>query len=184
MTATLNGKPHRKQLGDQLDRLDGMIDLLAEALPQAVADACREGSKAAMKEALLELLTNPEVRALLPALAPPPAAAATLPPAEGTPGVWATVKAKLAEAKAAVAARARAAVAATAAAARVLDRVVPVRRIALVAGGVGVAVGLLALVCPPLLAAAVTAVGGACAAAAAQVTGGLRRAGVLAPATE
>ena len=37
-TAT-NGKPTRNQLADQLDRLDGIIDTLAEGLNQAVADA-------------------------------------------------------------------------------------------------------------------------------------------------
>ncbi len=49
MTATLNGRPPRKQLGDQLDRLDSILDVLADALPQAVADACKEGAKQAMK---------------------------------------------------------------------------------------------------------------------------------------
>ncbi len=29
MTATLNGRPPRKQLGDQLDRLDSILDVLA-----------------------------------------------------------------------------------------------------------------------------------------------------------
>ncbi|MFO0825298.1 MAG: hypothetical protein U0792_19615 [Gemmataceae bacterium] len=54
-TTTLNGtalngntpvhaKPtQRKQLADQLDRLDEIIDGLAEGLPGAVTDAVREG---------------------------------------------------------------------------------------------------------------------------------------------
>ena len=29
MTATLNDKPARKQLSDQLDRMDGILDVLA-----------------------------------------------------------------------------------------------------------------------------------------------------------
>ena len=33
-----NGKPGRKQLSDQLDRLDGIIDCLAGGLSEAVAD--------------------------------------------------------------------------------------------------------------------------------------------------
>jgi len=45
MTATMNGRPQRKQLSDQLDRLDTMIDCLSDALPQAVADATREGTR-------------------------------------------------------------------------------------------------------------------------------------------
>lgn len=55
MTATAamtNGKPARKQLADQLDRLDSLIDCLAEGLNQAVADACRDGARAAVREGL------------------------------------------------------------------------------------------------------------------------------------
>ncbi len=59
MTATLNGKPQRKQLADQLDRLDGIIDALADALPEAVRDAVRDGTEAALKQVLLELLSDP-----------------------------------------------------------------------------------------------------------------------------
>jgi hypothetical protein len=62
--------------------------------------------------------------------------------------------------------------------------VLPLRRIALVAGAIGLTVGVVSLVCPPLVAAAVTAVGGAVASASAQVSGMLRRHGVLAPAAE
>ena len=39
-TATKNGAP-RKQLSDQIDRLDGVIDALDEGLKGAVADAVR-----------------------------------------------------------------------------------------------------------------------------------------------
>ncbi|MCE9561844.1 MAG: hypothetical protein K8U57_07300 [Planctomycetes bacterium] len=55
-TSTLNGKPQRKQLGDQLDRLDSIIDALAEGLPGAVADACRDGARLAVKDAIIEIL--------------------------------------------------------------------------------------------------------------------------------
>ena len=58
-TAT-NGKPQRKQLSDQLDRLDGIIDALAEGLNGAVADAAREGTRLAVKDAIVEIMTNPE----------------------------------------------------------------------------------------------------------------------------
>jgi hypothetical protein len=61
MTATLNGKPQRKQLSDQLDRLDGIIDALADALPDAVRDAVKEGTEAALKQVLLDLLTDPTI---------------------------------------------------------------------------------------------------------------------------
>jgi hypothetical protein len=62
---TKNGAP-RKQLSDQLDRLDGVIDALDEGLKGAVADAVREAVGAAVSQAvqavLMELMTNPELQ--------------------------------------------------------------------------------------------------------------------------
>jgi hypothetical protein len=70
-TMTLNGKP-RKQLADQLDRLDeqmqrhdAILDALAEGLNGAVADATREGTRMAIKDAVIEMLTDPELRVAL-----------------------------------------------------------------------------------------------------------------------
>src|SRR3954469_9616049 len=77
--ATKNGVP-RKQLSEQLDRLDGVIDALDEGLKGAVADAVRDAVGAAVNEAvqgvLLELMTNAELQkavrqAAAPAEAPP-----------------------------------------------------------------------------------------------------------------
>ena len=65
-TAAIPAKP-RKQLADQLDRLDGIIDLLADGLPAAVADATRAGTR----ETLVELLADPEVIARLKAALTP-----------------------------------------------------------------------------------------------------------------
>jgi hypothetical protein len=66
MNATAsNGRPQRKQLSDQLDRLDGIIDTLAEGLNSAVADAAREGSRQAVKEIVTELLTNPDILSMI-----------------------------------------------------------------------------------------------------------------------
>lgn len=62
---TINGRPKRKQLSEQLDRLDGIIDALADGLNKAVADAAREGTRLAVKDAILEILSNPELRALI-----------------------------------------------------------------------------------------------------------------------
>ena len=66
-----NGKP-RKQLSDQLDRLDeqldkqnAIIDALSEGLNGAVADAAKEGVKEAVKAAVIEMLTDPELRVAL-----------------------------------------------------------------------------------------------------------------------
>ncbi len=79
--------------------------------------------------------------------------------------------------------RATAAIQAVTLTARMLAAVLPLKRIALVAGVVGLTVGVVSLVCPPALAAAVSAVGGAVTAAATQVAGVLRKGGWLAPTT-
>src|SRR5438105_5768552 len=96
-----NHKPPRKQLSDQLDRLDGIIDALAEGLNGAVADAAREGTRLAVKDAIVEILSNPELRALIapPVIVPaassaPSTSSAALPLPEPAleptkPGVWA-----------------------------------------------------------------------------------------------
>ena len=60
-----NGKPQRKQLADQLDRLDAILDCLAGGLNEAVADAAREGTRLAVKDAIIEILTNPDLRELV-----------------------------------------------------------------------------------------------------------------------
>jgi hypothetical protein len=77
--AAPNGKP-RKQLSDQLDRLDvqkGRADAIlyahSEGLNGAVTDATKEGTRAAVKDAVIELLTDPELRAALHKASAPPA---------------------------------------------------------------------------------------------------------------
>ena len=54
-----NGKVKRKQLSDELDRLDKLIDCLADGLQQAVAAAVRDGARAAVREALAEAPVRP-----------------------------------------------------------------------------------------------------------------------------
>jgi hypothetical protein len=90
-TMTPNGKP-RKQLSDQLDRLDeqlarqdAVIDALADGLNQAVGDAAKEGVKEAVQAAVVELLTNIELRAAL--------YKATAPPDAARPSVWGRLRA-------------------------------------------------------------------------------------------
>ncbi len=135
-----------------------------------------------MKEVVLELLTNPDVRALLNTSVPVPPPTQTVPTVT-KPNWWHTLKAKMAEWKDAALDRATAAVQAVTLTARMLTAVLPLRRIALVTLGVGLAVGLTALLvyhfCPPALAAAVSGVGAAVAAAFGQLTGGLRKGGWL-----
>jgi len=79
MTTQINRNGQRKQLSDQLDRLDGLIDSLSDGLNQAVAGAVEaavgQAVKQAVEGALTELLQHPAVRDLLrKAAAPQPAA--------------------------------------------------------------------------------------------------------------
>lgn len=195
-TATINGKPQRKLLADQLDRLDTIIDALSEGLNGAVADAAREGTRLAVKDAIIEIMTNPELRALLapvrelasvPAV---PAAPTVVPtPAPAMPSLWTRMKAKAAAIWAAViqaATKAKAAVgdawtavAGTCQAAREtvasVGEVLPVKRVLWIAAGVGLAVGLVCLVMPQTAAAAVSAVSVAVNAIAVQAGNRLKR---------
>jgi hypothetical protein len=73
-TTVTNGRT-RKSLADQIDRLDGILDGLAEALNESVTGAVREAAGAAVREAvrgvLTELLSNPGLlQRFCPAVAP------------------------------------------------------------------------------------------------------------------
>ena len=192
-TATLNGKPQRKQLADQLDRLDLIIDALADGLNQAVLDAAREGTRLAVKDAIVEIMTNPDLRAML---APPAAPAAAPVPAPSSPeavsqpkkpGLWARLKSKATAARNAVAAaltRAKEAVIrrgmiagdAVVALGHATGEALPIRRVLLVGLGVGLVVGVACLVVPQTTAAVVSGAGAACTAVSVQVGNWLTRA--------
>jgi hypothetical protein len=195
-TATLNGKPQRKQLSQQLDRMDGIIDCLADALPEAVADACRDGAKAAVQQAVTDLFARPEFLARFAELAarsaqtiaPVPVAvpATPTPPANARPSSWERMKAKLREWTAAVTggvvtactavkAGVRTAAGTVAATARTLSNTLPVRRIVTVAVGVGLFTAAVCYLCPHWLSAVIGGAGAACTAAALQVGSWLRR---------
>jgi hypothetical protein len=114
MTTNTINRP-RKNLADQINRLDSLLDGLADNLNEAVASAVQQTVAAAVKEAvttgvtqaIVEVLTNAELQQLLrPPItpAPPP-----LPPAPSESsggggflaGLWQTVRgaaAKVAEA--------------------------------------------------------------------------------------
>jgi hypothetical protein len=191
-TAT-NGKP-RKQLSDQLDRLDGILDTLAEGLNGAVADAAREGTRLAVKDAIVEIMTNPELRALNSPAAPTPSPrsesiseTASLLPTELRIGLWARLRARLAAARAAVG---RATDVATGkvvsrfltlrngiqAVAQSTGEALRVRRVLCVAAGIGIVTGAACLIMPHTMAAVVGAVGWAASAVSIQVGKWLRRA--------
>ena len=180
-TATMNGKPQRKQLADQLDRLDGVIDALGEGLTAAVSDACREGARAAVREVLMELLANPD---LLAAVRPAPVPVATVtsgePPAPPAPSFWARVTATTRSAKRAVTGAARTLTRAVEGAvvkpvADALKMTGTTRAIVAVGLGVGLTAGAVSLLCPAWVAAVLTAGASVSAVAAAHAGAAVNR---------
>jgi hypothetical protein len=70
MTTTANGRAQRKSLAEQIDRLDTILDGLADGLNAAVADAVTAAVGTAVQAAVREVLSNPQ---LLRRLRPEPA---------------------------------------------------------------------------------------------------------------
>jgi hypothetical protein len=104
-----NGRPQRKQLSDELDRLDGILDGLADGLQDAITDAVREGSRLAIKDAIIEVLSHPELKAAIQGSA---ATSTVPPPSASIPSVpnsspWDRVKAILRRTRSAVVAAAQ-----------------------------------------------------------------------------
>src|SRR4051794_12796843 len=68
-TKTSSNGQVRKSLAEQIDRLDHILDGLAEGLNEAVATAVQEAVGVAVKEAvtavIAEVLTNPDLLALI-----------------------------------------------------------------------------------------------------------------------
>jgi hypothetical protein len=60
-TISPNGRPVRKSLASQLDRLDVILDTLGEGLNEAVATVVEQTVGKAVEVALKEVLTNPGV---------------------------------------------------------------------------------------------------------------------------
>ncbi|MBP3956873.1 hypothetical protein J8F10_16500 [Gemmata sp. G18] len=72
-SVSIEAPARRKQLAEQLDRFDAILDGLAEGLTAVVTDACREGTQRAVRDAILGALRDPVVRALVAPEAPAPA---------------------------------------------------------------------------------------------------------------
>src|SRR5262245_53683157 len=167
MTVT-NSKPARKQLCDQLDRLDGIIDTLADGLNQAVVDACREGARAAVREVLMELISNPDLMATVRATAAPatagPSDESTPPTPPASLSFWSRVKSTVKSLGQAVTGVAktltRTVENAVQPATDALQLTGTTRTVVAVALGVGLTAGAVSLVCPTWMAAALTATGG------------------------
>ena len=147
MTPTMNGKAPRKQLSDQLNRLDGIIDTLSEGLNQAVVDASREGARAAVREVLVELLTNPDLLATMrPAQVESP-----------TSAFWNRVKVAVSQSAIKAAAVASAAKATLRAATASVPAPGTMPLVLALAVLIGLIAGLVALVCPLWTGTALTA---------------------------
>src|SRR5262249_48251869 len=89
-TMTSNGRPARKTLASQIDRLDTMLEGLSENLNEAVADAGRAAVVVAGREAgqagVSEVPADPQGLAQRRhALPPPPVATPVATPAAGPP---------------------------------------------------------------------------------------------------
>ena len=177
MSVTMtNGKPQRKQLSDQLDRLDSIIDVLADALPEAVRDAVRDGTREAVKDAVVEILTRPDLRALF--TNQPSTEGITPPTTETAPprvSLFARLKAKLAALKSALVERAQTTWTMVTMTVHLLRGLFPLGKILAIGSGVGLVVGVIAYVGPHSLAAIVSGLGAACTVVAVQVGAWLRR---------
>ena len=115
---------------------------------------------------------------MIQTLAPAPAAVPATPPLTSDPpqpSLWSRIKAKVAAAKTAVVERYRAAKEAVTTTTRTLSTLMPLRRILLVAIGVGAVVTLLGFVAPAGVAAVLAGIGGVVTAAVAQVGSWFRR---------
>src|SRR5437660_12144890 len=62
MSTTTNARARRTSLAQQIDRLDLILDNLSEGLQEAVAEAVKTAVTRAVEAALVEVLTNPELR--------------------------------------------------------------------------------------------------------------------------
>lgn len=154
--------PHqRKQLSDQLDRFDLILDGLAEGLQGAITDAARDGTRMAVKDAICEVMNDPTLRAVFEKLAQP---------VPEKPTLRARIQAKFARAKAAIVEATAPAVRAAADTVRaVTDPVVGVARAVgsvwewkkpvLIGAGIGLAVTVVSLAATHGFAAVVAGVG-------------------------
>jgi hypothetical protein len=169
-TTVTNGRA-RKSLAEQIDRLDSILDGLAEALQGAVAEAVTEAVGLAVKEAvkcvLAEVLTSPEflerLRQVAASSNPTPAMTA---PRQlgvfrrwiGRASTWACDR--LGDLRQAVTAAASFIGRSISRAGRYVQTLLPFRRQLLLSAAVGTLAGVAAYHATPILAAAVAWVGG------------------------
>ena len=173
-TSVANGRPQRKLLSEELDRLDSIVDSIAEGLPMAVAAAAREGTRQAVRDAIIEIATNPELRSLFQMPMAPAATAPSEPAPPADLSLWSRIKAKIAAAKAVIVERAQVAKAIVVETWKTLIMIVPVKQIAMVVG-VGMMAGVALHFAPVGLSGAIAVVAGAVAASLVRVGSWFRR---------
>ena len=153
----------RKTLASHLDRLDQILDTLGEGLNEAVAQAVqqavelavRAGVHQGVRSALAEVLSSPEVLAVLRAAAAPAAGAQPAPAVPPRPGrLWGWARAGLRKAHSTLGAALGRARRVASAAWSGVSLLRPVWGQLLVALGVGAAVGAGAYFAGPYVAAA------------------------------
>jgi hypothetical protein len=189
MTATLtNGnpaRPQRKQLSDQLDRLDFILDGFAEGLNEALADAARTATRMAVKDAVVELLTDPELRAKLhQASASLDASAAPATPRPsllsrllgGVKATVAAVRQAVVGAAHTIASRVRLMTSSVAATIRLVGELTDLRLLVSIGLAIGIAAGVGTFFAPHEVAAAASGVSSGIAAVAVQLGIAARRA--------
>ena len=177
MTATasvVNGRPQRKLLSEELDRLDSIVDSIAEGLPEAVAAVAREETRQAVRDAIVEIATNPELRSLLQMPTAPAAPAPSEPAPPTGPSLRSRIKAKIAVAKMVIAERTRVAKTVVVEFSKAFMMIVPIKRIAMVVG-VGMMAGVAIHFAPAGLSGASAVVAGALAAGLVRVGDWFRR---------
>jgi hypothetical protein len=177
-----NGKPRRKQLSEQLDRFDAILDGLSEGLGESIADAARAGTRMAVKDAIVEILTDPQLRNQMHRATAPAAD-----PLAAKPTFWGRIKVGIGRVGSAVRNGVRAVTTCATGAAeavylaaqdplRIVSMLGSLKRLLILAGGVGAIVSLLSYLCPHSLSAAVSGLGAATTAVALQIGVWARRA--------
>jgi len=165
-----NGRTEsRRSLSQEIDRLDQMLDGLAEAIPATIAESVKEAVSTAVAEAvritLLELASNPSILAML---RPAPASQTVNPndrgpkPGSGRIGntiatIWKGAMNKVKAAGRAIAAPFRGAVQNI----RSVNRFWSLRRPVIIALGIGAVVGVAGALSAPWLAGILSGVGAA-----------------------
>lgn len=179
---SLNGRP-RRQLSDQIDRLDEVINGLEEYLPVAVADAARDGLRRAVHDVAAEIAGDPAILDKLRAAL----GTTSVAPSPPRPSAWTRLKAVVrnAAAKAAAAVglvRHTVTTGVGATLSKTKARVagwtlltLPVKSILAVSLTIGVAAAIVTLASPPAVAALLSGLGAAVTSAAIQVGRWLRR---------